>query len=82
MSQCVFSPCGEYLAGNTVAGQIAVWEISSGECIDIIEHPTSHNVSAMAWNPKGNQYLLLHSSKLKALLYFCLCGEPLFFLDL
>lgn len=57
ISQCLFSPCGEYLAGSTVAGQIAVWEIGSGVCIDIIEHPTSHNVSAMAWNPKGNGVL-------------------------
>ncbi|XP_049691894.2 WD repeat and HMG-box DNA-binding protein 1 [Helicoverpa armigera] len=57
ISQCIFSPCGEYLAGNTVAGQIAVWEIGSGACIGIVDHPTSHNVSAMAWNPKGNGVL-------------------------
>ncbi|CAH0592617.1 unnamed protein product [Chrysodeixis includens] len=57
ISQCVFSPCGEYLAGSTVAGQIAVWETGSGTCTGIIEHPTSHNVSAMAWNPKGNGVL-------------------------
>ncbi|KAF9801546.1 hypothetical protein SFRURICE_015040 [Spodoptera frugiperda] len=57
ISQCVFSPCGQYLAGSTVAGQVAVWEIGSGACIDITTHPTSHNVSAMAWNPKGNGVL-------------------------
>ncbi|KAH9641783.1 hypothetical protein HF086_003909 [Spodoptera exigua] len=54
ISQCVFSPCGQYLAGSTVAGQVAVWEIGSGACIDITTHPTSHNVTAMAWNPKDN----------------------------
>ncbi|XP_049875326.1 WD repeat and HMG-box DNA-binding protein 1 [Pectinophora gossypiella] len=57
ISQCLFSPCGQYLAGSTVAGQIAVWEVQSGTCMGIIEHPTSHNVSAMAWNPKGNGVL-------------------------
>ncbi|XP_073957413.1 chromosome transmission fidelity 4 [Choristoneura fumiferana] len=57
ISQCRFSPCGEYLAASTVAGQIAVWEVQSGTCMGIIEHPTSHNVSAMAWNPKGNGVL-------------------------
>ncbi|XP_039757600.1 WD repeat and HMG-box DNA-binding protein 1 [Pararge aegeria] len=58
ISQCLFSPCGQYLAGSTVAGQIAVWEVESGTCIGIIEHPTSHNVSALAWNPKGNGILV------------------------
>ncbi|CAH2102314.1 unnamed protein product [Euphydryas editha] len=58
ISQCIFSPCGQYLAGSTIAGQIAVWEVDSGACIGIIEHPTSHNVSAMAWNPKGNGVLV------------------------
>ncbi|XP_034835904.1 WD repeat and HMG-box DNA-binding protein 1 [Maniola hyperantus] len=58
ISQCLFSPCGQYLAGSTVAGQVAVWEVESGTCIGIIEHPTSHNVSAMAWNPKGNGILV------------------------
>ncbi|XP_026497855.2 WD repeat and HMG-box DNA-binding protein 1 [Vanessa tameamea] len=58
MSQCLFSPCGQYLSGSTVAGQIAVWEVDSGTCMGIIEHPTSHNVSAMAWNPKGNGVLV------------------------
>ncbi|KAJ2948140.1 hypothetical protein O0L34_g9942 [Tuta absoluta] len=53
----VFSPCGEYLAGSTVAGQIAVWEVRSGACMGIVNHPTSHNVSALAWNPKGNGVL-------------------------
>ncbi|RVE48134.1 hypothetical protein evm_007194 [Chilo suppressalis] len=57
ISQCLFSPCGQYLAGSTVAGQIAVWEVQTGNCVGIIEHPTSHNVSAMAWNPKGNGVL-------------------------
>lgn len=57
ISQCLFSPCGQYLAGSTVAGQIAIWEIASGKCIGIVEHPTSHNVSALAWNPKGNGVL-------------------------
>ncbi|GBP37504.1 WD repeat and HMG-box DNA-binding protein 1 [Eumeta japonica] len=57
ISQCMFSPCGHYLAASTVAGQIIVWEIESGNCVGIIEHPTSHNVSAMAWNPKGNGIL-------------------------
>ncbi|KAJ8735714.1 hypothetical protein PYW07_007334 [Mythimna separata] len=57
MSQCLFSPCGEYLAGNTISGQIAVWEIGSGACIDVIEHPSSINITAMAWNPKGNGVL-------------------------
>ncbi|XP_013197193.2 WD repeat and HMG-box DNA-binding protein 1 [Amyelois transitella] len=57
ISQCQFSPCGEYLAGSTIAGQIAVWEVQSGTCMGIIDHPTSHNVSAMAWNPKGNGVL-------------------------
>ncbi|XP_048489495.1 WD repeat and HMG-box DNA-binding protein 1 [Plutella xylostella] len=54
ISQCRFSPCGEYLAASTVAGQIAVWGLLEGNCIGVIEHPTSHNVSALAWNPKGN----------------------------
>lgn len=36
-----------------MAGQIAVWEVQSGTCMGVVEHPTSHNVSAMAWNPKG-----------------------------
>ncbi|XP_050666670.1 WD repeat and HMG-box DNA-binding protein 1 [Leptidea sinapis] len=58
ISQCVFSPCGQFLAGSTVAGQIAVWEVGTGSCIDIIEHPTSHNVTSMAWNPKGNGILV------------------------
>ncbi|KAJ0182402.1 hypothetical protein K1T71_001771 [Dendrolimus kikuchii] len=58
ISQCLFSPCGQYLAGSTVAGQIAVWEIESGNCIGIIDHPTSHNVTALAWNPKGNGVLV------------------------
>ncbi|CAG4978098.1 unnamed protein product [Parnassius apollo] len=58
ISQCLFSPCGQYLAGSTVAGQIAVWEVQTGACMGIIEHPTSHNVSAMAWNPKGNGVLV------------------------
>lgn len=57
ISQCLFSPCGQYLCGSTVAGQIAVWEVESGNCMGITEHPTSHNVSAMAWNPKGNGIL-------------------------
>ncbi|CAH0727458.1 unnamed protein product, partial [Brenthis ino] len=57
ISQCLFSPCGQYLAGSTVAGQIAIWEVDTGACLGIIEHPTSHNVSAMAWNPKGNGIL-------------------------
>ncbi|KPJ08679.1 WD repeat and HMG-box DNA-binding protein 1 [Papilio machaon] len=57
ISQCIFSPCGQYIAGSTVAGQIAVWEVQSGTCMGIIEHPTSHNVSAMAWSPKGNGVL-------------------------
>lgn len=57
ISQCLFSPCSKYLAGNTVAGQIAVWDIESGLCMGIVEHPTSHNISAMAWNPKGNGVL-------------------------
>ncbi|XP_072941317.1 WD repeat and HMG-box DNA-binding protein 1 [Epargyreus clarus] len=57
ISQCLFSPCGQYLAGSTVAGQIAVWEVQSGTCMGIVEHPTSHNVSALAWNPKGNGVL-------------------------
>ncbi|KPJ04316.1 WD repeat and HMG-box DNA-binding protein 1 [Papilio xuthus] len=57
ISQCLFSPCGQYIAGSTLAGQIAVWEVQSGTCIGIIEHPTSHNVSAMAWSPKGNGVL-------------------------
>ncbi|XP_026758868.2 WD repeat and HMG-box DNA-binding protein 1 [Galleria mellonella] len=57
LSQCLFSPCGQYIAGSTVAGQIAVWEVQTGTCLDIIEHPTSHNISAMAWNPKGNGVL-------------------------
>lgn len=58
ISQCLFSPCSKYLAGNTVAGQIAVWDIESGLCMGIVEHPTSHNISAMAWNPKGQFFLL------------------------
>ncbi|CAK1540165.1 unnamed protein product [Leptosia nina] len=58
ISQCLFSPCGQFLAGSTVAGQIAVWEVQSGACMDIIEHPTSHNVSSMAWSPKGNGVLV------------------------
>ncbi|OWR47950.1 acidic nucleoplasmic DNA-binding protein 1 [Danaus plexippus plexippus] len=58
ISQCLFSPSGQYLAGSTVAGQIAVWEVDSGACIDIIEHPTSHNVSSMTWNPKDNGVLV------------------------
>ncbi|XP_041975465.1 WD repeat and HMG-box DNA-binding protein 1 [Aricia agestis] len=58
ISQCMFSPCGQYLAGSTVAGQIAIWEVESGNCLGIIEHPTSHNVTAMAWNPKGNGVLV------------------------
>lgn len=53
ISQCIFSPCGQYLAGSTIAGQIAIWEVQTGSCMGIIEHPTSHNVTAMAWNPKG-----------------------------
>ncbi|XP_013135279.1 PREDICTED: WD repeat and HMG-box DNA-binding protein 1 [Papilio polytes] len=57
ISQCLFSPCGQYIAGSTVAGQIAVWAVQTGTCIGIIEHPTSHNVSAMAWSPKGNGVL-------------------------
>ncbi|KAL4716859.1 hypothetical protein ACJJTC_012670 [Scirpophaga incertulas] len=57
ISQCLFSPCGQYLAGSTVAGQIAVWEIETGNSLGIVDHPTSHNVSAMAWNPKGNGVL-------------------------
>ncbi|XP_059050858.1 WD repeat and HMG-box DNA-binding protein 1 [Achroia grisella] len=57
ISQCLFSPCGQYLAGSTVAGQIAIWEVQTGTCLDVVEHPTSHNVSAMAWNPKGNGVL-------------------------
>ncbi|KAL0901352.1 hypothetical protein ABMA27_006631 [Loxostege sticticalis] len=57
ISQCLFSPCGQYLAGSTVAGQIAVWEVQTGNCVGLVEHPTSHNVSAMAWNPKGNGVL-------------------------
>ncbi|KAI5644928.1 minichromosome loss protein, mcl1, middle region domain-containing protein [Phthorimaea operculella] len=57
ISQTVFSPCGQYLAGSTVAGQIAVWEVQTGTCMGIIDHPTSHNVSALAWNPKGNGVL-------------------------
>ncbi|CAG9796474.1 unnamed protein product [Diatraea saccharalis] len=57
ISQCLFSPCGQYLAGSTVAGQIAVWEVQTGNCFGIIEHPTSHNISSMAWNPKGNGVL-------------------------
>ncbi|XP_022130304.2 WD repeat and HMG-box DNA-binding protein 1 [Pieris rapae] len=58
ISQCLFSPCGQYLAGSSVAGQIAIWDVQSGNCIDVIEHPTSHNVSSMAWNPKGNGVLV------------------------
>ncbi|XP_045493437.1 WD repeat and HMG-box DNA-binding protein 1 [Colias croceus] len=58
ISQCLFSPCGQYLAGSTVAGQIAVWEVETGTCMGIIEHPTSHNVSSMAWSPKGNGVLV------------------------
>lgn len=65
MSQCLFSPCGQYLAGSTVAGQIAVWEVDSGTCIGIIEHPTSHNVSAMAWNPKGNTQISIKNPLIK-----------------
>lgn len=42
-----------------MAGQIAVWEIGAGTCLGIIEHPTSHNVSAMAWNPKGEIFIHL-----------------------
>ncbi|XP_063377493.1 WD repeat and HMG-box DNA-binding protein 1-like [Cydia fagiglandana] len=57
ISQCRFSPCGQYLAASTIAGQIAVWEVQSGTCTGIIEHPTSHNVTAIAWNPKGNGVL-------------------------
>ncbi|XP_061709099.1 WD repeat and HMG-box DNA-binding protein 1 [Cydia pomonella] len=57
ISQCRFSPCGQYLAASTIAGQIAVWEVQSGTCMGIIDHPTSHNVTAMAWNPKGNGVL-------------------------
>ncbi|XP_068626537.1 WD repeat and HMG-box DNA-binding protein 1 isoform X2 [Battus philenor] len=58
ISQCLFSPCGQYLTGSTVAGQIAVWEVQTGTCMGIIEHPTSHNISAMSWNPKGNGVLV------------------------
>lgn len=56
ISQCLFSPSGQYLAGSTVAGQIAVWEVDTGSCIGVIEHPTSHNVSSMVWHPKGWLY--------------------------
>ncbi|KAJ2948141.1 hypothetical protein O0L34_g9942 [Tuta absoluta] len=66
ISQTVFSPCGEYLSGSTVAGQIAVWEVRSGACMGVIDHPTSHNVSALAWNPKGIQFTV-----------FSPCGEYL-----
>ncbi|CAH2050631.1 unnamed protein product, partial [Iphiclides podalirius] len=58
ISHCLFSPCGKYLAASTVAGQIAVWEVENGSCIGLIEHPTSHNVSAMAWKPNGNGVLV------------------------
>lgn len=61
ISQCLFSPCGQYLAGCTIAGQIAVWEVQTGLCLDIIDHPTSHRVSAMMWNPKGIKILYVKS---------------------
>nr|CAD7397514.1 unnamed protein product [Timema cristinae] len=46
-----FSPCGKYLAGCTIGGDICVWDIKQESCVmhEIIKNKSQ--VCALAWNP-------------------------------
>ncbi|CAG2057395.1 unnamed protein product, partial [Timema podura] len=49
-----FSPCGKYLAGCTIGGDICVWDIKQESCVmhEIIKN--KNQVCALAWNPSGS----------------------------
>nr|CAD7427825.1 unnamed protein product [Timema monikensis] len=49
-----FSPCGKYLAGCTIGGDICVWDIKQELCVmhEVIKN--KNQVCALAWNPSGS----------------------------
>lgn len=53
-SIALFSPCGQYLCGSTVCGEICIWDVNSGACISYTQHHRGYAICAMAWNPSQN----------------------------
>lgn len=48
-----YSNCGKYLAGATVSGNLAIWDISTLSVFKVTQHESSIAICAFMWNPKG-----------------------------
>ncbi|PSN43420.1 WD repeat and HMG-box DNA-binding protein 1 [Blattella germanica] len=53
-SIATFSPCGEYLAGCTIGGDICVWNVNLQTSVGHVQHDRGYAICGMAWNPSGN----------------------------
>lgn len=54
-SVCAYSHCGKYLAAGTVAGELSIWNVRSGEIVKGETRGTDpYAITAIVWNPSGN----------------------------
>ncbi|XP_064600556.1 WD repeat and HMG-box DNA-binding protein 1-like [Liolophura sinensis] len=54
VSIVTFSPCGNYLAASCVDGVVCVWDWKTKKCVSRTKHDKNLMITALAWNPKGN----------------------------
>ncbi|XP_007886321.2 WD repeat and HMG-box DNA-binding protein 1 [Callorhinchus milii] len=50
-----WSPCGRYLAAGSADGSMVVWNVTTKECVERLQHEKAFKISAMAWHPKGGK---------------------------
>lgn len=48
-----YSPCGKYIVATSVEGDIVVWNVGSGRCVNSGKHEKSIAICGLMWNPKG-----------------------------
>lgn len=48
-----YSPCGNYIAGVTLKGELVIWDVTTASVIEHSTHPKSVAICALAWNPSG-----------------------------
>ncbi|KAH0620252.1 hypothetical protein JD844_020350 [Phrynosoma platyrhinos] len=50
-----WSPCGQYVAGGSIDGRIAIWNMDTQECLERVKHEKGYTICGLAWHPKGGQ---------------------------
>ncbi|XP_015609721.1 WD repeat and HMG-box DNA-binding protein 1 [Cephus cinctus] len=56
LSICKFSECGTRLAGSSIYGEVAVWDIVNKELIGYVEHQQNAKITALCWSlDKANE---------------------------